>query len=94
MSKIDDGGSAFPVIPPTMEVADQVFPANGYPYPESGMSIRDYFAGQALAGEFASQSEADGMIPNSTTGEWMVDRARLFYRMADAMLAARKAGGE
>jgi hypothetical protein len=53
-----------------------------------GLTIRDFFAGQALSGEFASQNGEDGLITNCTTDEWMLDRARLIYRMADAMLKA------
>jgi len=43
-----------------------------------GMTLRDYFAGQALAGICAD--------PNMPTVE---KTAELAYRMADAMLAAR-----
>ncbi|MEI4473232.1 hypothetical protein [Frigidibacter sp. MR17.24] len=58
-------------------------------YWQEGMTLRDWFAGQALAGEMA----------NSEVGVWSVGaadysllvRARLFYRFADAMLAAREA---
>lgn len=82
MTKIDDGGSAFPSHGSMGEVASE------------GMSIRDYFAGQALAGEFAAQNEYTGAYSDSTSDMVIRDRANLIYRMADAMLAARKAGGE
>ena len=52
------------------------------------MSLRDWFAGQALAGDLASQSIEVGYY----TGEnWQKEAARNAYRLADAMLAARKA---
>ena len=44
-----------------------------------GMTLRDYFAGQALAG-IASDPDVDMSI---------VERATWSYRMADAMLEAR-----
>ena len=46
-----DGGAAFPFSPP---VDDTGRSAVGYPFPELGMSLRDWFAGQALAGWMAS----------------------------------------
>ena len=65
----DNGGPAFPV-----EVSTR-FPAT------AGMSLRDYFAGQALAG-FASDMDVD-----AAACRYAADRA---YRLADAMLAERK----
>ena len=53
-------------------------PANCDGY-EDGMTLRDYFAGQALAG-IASDPDVDISI---------YDRAKWSYRMADAMLEAR-----
>lgn len=54
----------------------------------NGLTLRDYFAGQALAGEMASQREG---------AEFAVDepelilmrRAFLCYRLADVMLKAK-----
>ena len=71
---IDDGGSAFPV-----------------PYPGGqiwapGMTLRDYFAGQALAGLVAANEDIanDGSIESSSD---VADRA---YIYADAMLNTRE----
>ena len=57
-----------------------------------GMSLRDYFAAKAMQGDWSSQGDDNGVgifspeIPNAT-----LDRsARLYYRMAEAMLRARK----
>ena len=47
-----------------------------------GMSLRDWFAGQALAGLMTWRSPLDA--PS--------DRARAAYRTADAMLAEREKG--
>lgn len=66
MSKNNDGGSAFP---------------NDYCNPSSqGMSLRDWFAGQALAGQLAN---ADSEINMTFLAKWS-------YEYADAMLAERK----
>ena len=50
----------------------------------SGMSLRDYFAGQALTGAFANPHG----WPTEADAPEMVRRA---YVLADAMLAAREA---
>lgn len=51
---------------------------------QSGMSLRDWFAGQALAGVMSGRAtiNADGWVPQAA------------YRLADAMLAARDAEQE
>ena len=46
-----------------------------------GMTLRDWFAGQALAGMLASEA---GIPPYANS--WAAERA---YQMADAMLAER-----
>jgi len=63
--------------------------SRGEPYYDHlGMTLRDWFAGQALMGSMASDTE-----------QWQVanveDRATMVYLIADAMLAAReRKGGE
>ena len=69
MNEIKDGGAAFP----HGEVINNSLIYEG----ECGMSLRDWFAGQALAGTLP------GAMLNPE------DYARLAYRMADAMLAIR-----
>jgi hypothetical protein len=66
---INDGGPAFP-------------PGDGS---ENGMTLRDYFAGQALAGQLAF-SPSDPFKKYHQPEEV----ASACYRFADAMLAARK----
>lgn len=61
-------------------------------YDTPGMSLRDWFAGQALAGDLASQNEFTGEWPTTSSGEHLRGRAEFFYRFADAMLAARATG--
>ena len=70
-----------------MDKGGQAFPTPGSKYengivnhPESGMSLRDYFAGQALVGLMA---RADEVLYSTTI-------AQESYMIADAMLIARK----
>jgi hypothetical protein len=73
---INDGGPAFPV-------ADTVHSTGQVQYGVNGMTLRDYFAGQALA----------GMLINYTTqkfGFCELTCAKGAYEFADAMLSARK----
>ena len=64
MTNKDDGGAAFPV------AADEF---------TTGMSLRDWFAGQALEGR-------------GYDGWGAQDIAEMAYEIADAMLAARSNG--
>ena len=67
MSKPKDGGPAFPCTD-----------AKGFV--SEGMSLRDYFAGQALAGQLG---DPDGEINAILIARWS-------YAYADAMLAERE----
>ena len=69
MSKPNDGGPAFPCTD-----------AKGFV--SEGMSLRDYFAGQAMAGQLA---DPDGEIDPKLIARWS-------YAYADAMLAEREKG--
>ena len=73
--KRDDGGPAFPTEPNTQPGM----------YVHHGMTLRDYFAGQAMVGCYAALDEGI-----RTSDEDLAMDAALFYRIADAMLAARK----
>jgi hypothetical protein len=64
MTTINNGGPAFP--------------KHGYEGPD-GMTLRDWFAGQALAGLLRDGIDVHGID----------DSAYLAYEMADAMLKAR-----
>lgn len=72
--KIDDGGSAFPV-------EDQGT------HGTYGMSLRDWFAGQALSGILAG-GFADTIPHDDVNGGF--DAAFFAYQYADAMIATRK----
>ena len=71
----DNGGPAFSVA------------SDGAQVLEYGMTLRDYFAGQALAGDMANGSE--GIFHDDAEQKHLLSRAFLMYRMADAMLAER-----
>lgn len=76
MSALNDGGPAFP--------------RNGHPdkndFPHGGMSLRDYFAGQALAGMLASPQVFENMTDETL--------AAITYSAADAMLKERERRAE
>ena len=90
MNPLNDGGSAFPC---DGQWGDGV--------PERGMTLRDWFAGQALAGELASTStpESAGAIAEAAAKAGRAVEAQIAlncFKVADAMLAARlqKSGSE
>ncbi len=60
---------------------------NESPYFDPGMTLRDYFAGQALAGGNLGQRHPNGGSESDQTPKSI---ARDAYRLADAMLEARK----
>lgn len=84
VERIDDGGAAFPIIPPVDPSTGQQ--AGGFPFPENGMSLRDWFAGHALVGILAG-GFADTVPHDDVTGGG--EAAFFAYQYADAMLAAR-----
>lgn len=84
MSK-EDGGPAFPISLPG-------FGDNG----ASGMSLRDWFAGQALTALLTDDRGAPFKHPNTNQPAKSFEKnchfeASVAYRYADAMLKAREA---
>ncbi len=81
---IDDGGPAYPCdmrgCKVTKATEDRLFEYSG---PMPGMTLRDYFAGQALANSNIDRHDS------VTWAERVADQA---YCIADAMIAARKGG--
>ena len=57
---------------------------------EAAFSLRDYFAGQALAGIAANPN---GIFINGEIRHDAASYARVAHEVADAMLAERKKGG-
>ena len=74
-----DGGPAFPSTP--MDRSGQIAPH------EMGISIRDYFAGQAM-----SAIDIDLLVREAgmSARETVIHRARLCYMFADSMLKVRE----
>ena len=73
-----NGGPAFP---PTSQ---SIFGSEA----QTGMSLRDYFAGQAISGQMPNFIDAIGRNPSKLEGE-LIANAILAYRIADAMIKAR-----
>ncbi|WER21533.1 hypothetical protein P2E05_15855 [Providencia stuartii] len=70
------GGAAFPV------------PATELHGTDTGMSLRDYLAAKAMQGDWANQSSEVGYFADCND-EQLFNNAKIYYRMADAMLKAR-----
>ena len=79
---VPDGGYAFPLLAPQEHMVDPGWERHG------GMSLRDYFAGQALAGIMASPGFVN---VEHFTGSKTV---KISYAVADLMLNQRAKGGE
>jgi hypothetical protein len=78
-----DGGPAFPVHEQWNEWSElkaEYQPKTG---PRGGMSLRDYFAAQSIAGQLAAYSGDELAFPNPA------DAAMYAYKLADAMIAER-----
>jgi len=87
MSARNDGGPAFP---------REDYQTNGAPKDQpfylgqEGMSLRDYFAAQALNGDIAGNWRDNNYKPQG--GLSIIENvARAAYQFADAMLKAREA---
>lgn len=81
---IDDGGPAFPVH--VAEILNRAAHSGEFGMP--GMSLRDYFAGQALASPQDMQIVMKMAAAQHCTPTQIL--ARICYDWADAMIAARK----
>lgn len=76
--QIDDGGPAFPVAGHCVDASGAYC---GDVVNSKGLSLRDWFAGQALAGILAG---AVRLVADD-------ELAKMSYKQADAMIIARKA---
>ena len=91
-AKRDDGGPAFPCrseYKPTTDPAEAtgVVMVEEHPVGLPGMTLRDWFAGQALAGLLAHSDNDETEATSDTASRWA-------YEYADAMLAERTKGGD
>ena len=83
MNGLNDGGPAFPI--PPVGTGD---PRDGMSQGSYGMTLRDWFAGQALAGLLANPGMID--THNESAMQWVSSHA---FHQADAMLIQREKGG-
>lgn len=82
MTTRNDGGPAFPRR--ALSGGD-----HGYPVQSDGMSLRDWFAGQAMNAVVIGVL-TNGEVPKRSDDDRI---ARTAYQLADAMLAAREKEG-
>jgi len=80
MSAVDNGGAAFP----GFKLGSSAQSGQPVALPVSGMSLRDYFAAKAMQGILA------GNHPITHELDCLNITAITAYKMADAMLEARK----
>lgn len=92
MSK-ETGGFAFPS--KVSNLSNEKQNIYGYDVPPGdsfiagGMTLLDHFAGLAMQGDWAAQNEHQGGFANDVSEEILYARAKVYYRMAGAMLLAR-----
>jgi hypothetical protein len=67
---------------PSPQPNEKAFPSEDY-FDNYGMDLRDYFAAKAMQGDWASNDA-------ELSEEYLAKVARTYYRMADAMMEARK----
>lgn len=87
MSK-ETGGPAFPVETKLNRVNNEAWPfqtQNGDIFQFPGMTIRDHFAGLAMQGDMSFDPLSPGI-----DDERLQKYVNHYYRIADAMIAARK----
>ena len=89
MSAVETGGPAFPMARVTV-LAEDGTPNEAASLTHDGMTLRDYFAAKAMQA-VVTGSMADG---SRLCGGEDVIFARVAYKFADAMLAARKPSPE
>ena len=92
-TNVNDGGPAFPV------GSDYAAATDLFLGGLSGMSLREWFAGQALPGVIAEDMstarastllEEVGLAWTNANSDWRLAQALQAYKYADAMIAARK----
>ncbi len=101
MAEIKTGGPAFPT--GEMVERDEKGLLHGYPISSAGMTLRDYFAANALpqavedydrVESHPNDNHKNSLLPYATKGAGTRESiiARQAYRYADAMIAAREGG--
>jgi hypothetical protein len=88
-SRIDDGGLAFPQTG-GFDSEGNFRCSQAYEYGDGGMTLRDWFAGQALA-VLDVDAIAVGMAGSTEPNRAAKTAAKMAYNIADAMISKRKA---
>ena len=88
MTQKHDGGPAFPSSPQKMEFDGEGFRPVGF----EGMSLRDYFAGQAMNALIEDVNRPSDPESGDSDIHPRDEIARRAYALADAMIAARSGG--
>ena len=89
---VKDGGQAFPCV---FRIGQGENGLDGQPVqtPQQhivlGMSLRDWFAGQALAGMVSNHQLIEKQVETHGPSQVEANITRIAYVMADAMIAAR-----
>lgn len=82
---MNDGGPAFP-----QPQYDDLNYSEAWDRGMGGMSVRDVFVAAIAAGDWASQSEEIGEYTAAVSDEVLESRAKVYGRMANAMLKERE----
>jgi len=94
MSEKNDGGPAFPSPYEDESYLDWVASSGPHAPPSPGMSLRDWFAGQALASLSAHRPipfrGINLQVHDDKIFEWCNQVSATAWRLADAMLEERK----
>ncbi len=93
----EDGGQAFPAVEYSENWSEYLGRYETKAEATPGMTLRDWFAGKALAGFCAAPDERAirGGSPEEVEAQrraWALADAQAAYRLADAMIAARAGG--
>ena len=88
-----DGGAAFPVLRTGPKYTDRGTPYGEQIYSVGGMTLRDYFAGQALIGIIGKYPCEICEIKPGGYAPVNVSAAKGAYAYADALLAEREQEG-
>ena len=91
----DDGGQAYPYVEDvptvyTLNTGEKVAGEPVEPVHREGLTLLDYFAGQAMAGQIPDLAEAIEAMSGADLREIHENMADIAYRYADAMIKEKR----